>query len=169
VSAYSTGLDIKFICEPLCFRLDADTTVTWTLFDEKGDVKLTCWTQRGVDSTSHTIQFDTKNSAIRSLISIDEIGEAIMIVHDNSRFECYKNGQSVVLWTWDPPMKSRYIQTFKATECSLTQNLGGFIMLLVSEHAGFYRISSAAQPSEAVLTVPLPEVSSSMDHLTLDI
>jgi hypothetical protein len=156
VSAYSTGLDVKFLCAPVCSRQDSETTTTWTLFEEKGDVKLQCWAQNGVESTSHTIRLSKTTPGVCSLHPIDETGDSVIVSHGNSQLECYQNERKEAMWTWAAPERVAYLQTFKATDCPLTQNLDGYILLLVSDHARFYLLSSATRPEEAIQSFSLP-------------
>jgi hypothetical protein len=151
----------------VCIRRDADTTVTWTLYEEKGEVKLLCWTQRGVDS-NHTIRYIKKNSGM-SLLPIDDTGDAILVYYSNTRFEYYKNGEADVHCSWDVNVKPTRLQTFNASECSFTQKFEGYILLLIAEQAKFYSISSSNRPSKVILSVKLPEVTTFKDKLTLDI
>ena len=151
----------------MCIRRDADTTVTWTLYEEKGEVKLLCWTQRGVDS-NHTFLYVKKNSGM-SLLPVDDTGDAILVYHSNTRFECYKNGEANALRSWNVNVKPTHLQTFDASECSFTQKFEGYILLLITEQAKFYSISSSERPSKVILSVKLPEVTTFEDKLTLDI
>lgn len=158
VSAYSTGLDVKFLCAPLCVRQDVETTVTWTIYEEKGDVKLLCWTQRGVDSSTHTIQLAPKSTVIKSILPIDDTGDTIFVNFDNSRVESYRLGESEALSTWQIPTKTTYLKIFKANECSLTEKYNGSILLVLAERAHFHSISSSGQVSDSILSVTLPDV-----------
>ena len=137
-------------------RQNVDTTVTWSCYEKKGDVKLVSWTKQRVDSSISSVQLASKHS-VTSLLPIDETGEGVIVNHDNSRLECYKNGEPDKLWTWDVPNKPTYLRTFKASECPLTQKSEGWVLLVVSEQPQFYSISSASQPNE-LSSATLPHV-----------
>lgn len=151
----------------MCIRQDVDTTVTWSLYEEKGEVKLLWWTQRGVDS-NHTVLYTEKSSGM-SLLPIDDTGDAILVYHSNTRFECYKIGEANAVWSWDVNVKPTHLRTFNASESSFTQKFEGYILLVVTEQAKFYSISSTDRPSEAILSVKLPEVTTVEVKLTLEV
>jgi hypothetical protein len=85
---------------------------------------------------------------------------------DNSRLECYKNGQSEHVWQLDIPWKIRSLETFNAKDCLLTQKHdSGLVVLTVSEHAYFLAVSPETAPStEAIITVALPKVQKLLYH-----
>src|SRR5271169_6264851 len=108
ISAYTLGLDAKFLCPPISVRTDSETTMTWFLYMEKGDRKLVCWSQHGVDCMEYTISVSSQTSTERSLIAFDESSsEYVLVSSDNSHLECYKNHQSEPVWKMDIPWKSR--------------------------------------------------------------
>lgn len=130
-------------------------------------MKLICWTQKGVDSTTHTIQLSAKDSSRQSLLQIDETGNTVLVNFDNLKLGCYSNTQPKALSTWKIPPKTTYLQTFKSSECPLTQKLNGLVLLVVSTKAHFHPTSSSGEVSESVLSVILPEVRAIISKLTL--
>ena len=163
ISAYSLGLDAKFLCPPISVRTESETTTTWFLYIERADRKLVCWKQNGVDSTEYTISLSSQTSMEQSLIAFDESGsEYVLVSSDNSHLECYKNHQSEPVWKMDIPWKSRLLETFKAKDCPLTQKHDtGLVLLTVSEHAYFLPVSlESALPTEAIISIALPKVQS---------
>ena len=157
-------MDAKFLCPPISVRTDSETTTTWFLHMEKGDKKLVCWSQLGVDSTEYTISVSSsQTSGEWSLIAFDESSsEYVLVSSDNSHLECYKHGQSEHVWELDIPWKIRSLETFKAKDCPLTQKHDTRLVLLaVSEHAYFLAISPEnAASTEPIMTVALPKVPS---------
>lgn len=92
-----------------------------------------------------------------------------MVSYGNSRFECYENGRKEATWTWVGPERVIYLQTFKAIDCPLTEKLDGYVLLLISGHANFYLLSSAAGPEEAMLSLSLPVTLAFLYILTLQV
>jgi hypothetical protein len=163
VSAYGTGLDVQYLCAPVCTRQSPDKTIAWTLFEEKGVIKLICWTQNGVESTIHTIQLPGEGST-QHLEAVDDAGETIIMVRDNVSIKCYQNGLKEQLWSWNMPKNSRYLQVFSSADHPSAVDPGhtGYILLLVSNGPLFYSISSAGPPTELLSTLSVPLVTFSV-------
>lgn len=135
--------------------------MTWFLCADKGDTKLVCWTQNGVESTECAVALSSQTSTILSLLAFDEnSSEYVVVSFQNSHLECYKCGESEPVWKYDVPWKSHSLETFKAKDCPLTQKRDNDLVLLaVSERAYFLTISPESPPSpETVFTVELPQV-----------
>jgi hypothetical protein len=161
VSSYSTGSDVRFLCSPLCTRQGPEKTVTWAVFQQKGTVKLMCWIQNGVESIIHTIQCAKEASKLQRMAIIDDVGEAVILVRDDTWIKCYKNGVSDEVWSWEIPKGSKYLQVFAKNDCPLTKNLdqAESILLIMSNGPALYSVSAAGPPQELVSSLSVKPVS----------
>lgn len=150
--------DVKFLCAPVCLRSDTQTTRTWVAYEQKGDWKLLCWTQTGVESSTDVIELESDKSKIRSLLPIDDSGESILVTYEDSRVQCYKRENSDALWTSEIIGSASHLHTFKAKDSPLTQNLDGFVLLAISHEARIYTISADAPPARTAISIPVNDV-----------
>ena len=162
VSAYSVGPDVKFLSAPLSVRRSTEESVTWVVYERKGDIKLLCWTQKGVDCTTSTIALQPKKQSITSLLSIDETGESILVNYQNTQLECHTNGEKAVRWTWNISPEPKLLKMFKASECPLTSKLQGYVICTISKNASFYSLSTKKAPVQPSVSLQL-EVPRSSD------
>jgi len=95
-----------------------------------------------------------------SLLPVDNTGDAIIVYHSNARLECYKIGEANAVWSWDVNVKPTHLQTFDASECSLTQKFEGHLLFIITELPKLYSISSTGQPSEVLSPLNFAEVLS---------
>jgi hypothetical protein len=153
------------LCAPVCIRTKTEISRTWVAYEEKEDLKLLCWSEAGVDSSADITQLAVEKSEIQSLLSVDESGQAILVIYKNSQIHCYKEGKSERQWTWEIPSSSSLLRTFKATDSLLTQKLEGFVLLVVSDQARLYTISAETQPTETTVSIPLNDVCLLWDEL----
>jgi len=159
VSSYSVGPDIKFLCAPVSVRNTHENTVTWAFYDNKGDLTLVCWTQNGVECNTHTIHITGDKPFIHSLLSIGNVGESILVNFGHARLECYGNGETSSRWGWDIPGKPNSLTTFKSSESLLTKNIVADVLLVLGEQSIFYPISAVNPPENALVSIPLDEVT----------
>jgi len=156
--AFSTGLDVKFLCAPLSVRNDSGNINTWALLDEKGENKLLCWTERGAQTIVHTISLNARISNILSILQVDEMGESVALNFNNARLVCFCTQGTDTLWMWEAPTRSSSLKTFRAKDCALTKTLNGFALASISDKAAFYAISPEDSVSKEILSIPLLDV-----------
>lgn len=162
-------MDVKFLCAPVCIRLRSDSTVTWTVYEDKGTVILLRWMQNGVGSEDHTIHLPMGSTSIKSLHAVDETGDTIVVHHSNTRFDCYQTMGREPLWTWHVPKQPEYLQFFAASQSPLAEKHNGSICLTVLEGlVQFFPILPVTKPSEALRSFQLTKVSSFLKELISD-
>jgi hypothetical protein len=137
------------------FRRNPETTVTWTVLKGKEDTKLFCWTQSGVDCKTEAIPISLKKPRLQ-LLAIAETGDAVVLV-SNGRLECYESGKAEASWTWQIPGDSSSLKTFLGSECPLTNEITGWVLLSASNDIHLYSLSPNTTPT-LLKSLPLVDV-----------
>jgi hypothetical protein len=140
--------------------------VTWAAYEEKGDLKLIRWKQKGVDYTTKIITLQPAKRKITWLLALDPVGESVLLNYENAELECYGFSQEAIRWTWNSPRKSSSLQLFRASECPLTQSSQGSVLLAISDQLDFYTIS-AENGVEQSVSLPLENVIRSLCSIDL--
>ena len=158
MSAFSTGPEVEFRCSPVAIRLDSENSVTFALTEEKGDTTLLRWVQNGVEYSTQKMPLSLKKSDVLSLHVIDDAGDFVLVSYNNTRIECVDVAASKVEWTWNTTSKTAYISTFNAKHSSAFKDSQGYILLVGSEQAQFYPLSTTKSPAESISSRPLNDV-----------
>lgn len=158
MSAFSTGPEVKFRCSPVAIRLDPENSVTFALTEEKGDTTLLRWVQNGVEYSTQKIPLSLKKSDILSLHVIDDTGDFLLVSYNNTRIEYIDIATSKVEWTWNTTREAAHLSTFSAKHLSTFKDSQGYILLVGSEQAQFYPLSTTNPPAESISSRSLNDV-----------